>query len=60
MNFLVRSAKLGYDWKKALPSQPAQTWPPGFLCPSHHGGETVHYTSTTDLLKLFTSETQET
>lgn len=34
MNVLVRPAKLGYDRKKALPSQPAQTWPP-FL---HHGG----------------------
>lgn len=50
-NVLVRPAKLGYDWKKALPSQPAQTWP-RFLRPSHHREETVHYISTTDLLKI--------
>lgn len=41
MSVFVRPAKLRYDRKKALPSQPAQTWPPFLKSPSHHRGETL-------------------
>lgn len=45
--FFVRPANLAYDWKKALPSQPAQTWRPLFMSfptsPSHRGGETLNF-----------------
>lgn len=61
--FLVRPANcamIGKRHSHLSRLRPGPLWFCFFTSPSHHGGETVHYISTTDLLEMINSlkETQ--